>query len=1362
MKNTMKKYLAMLAWLAGVCVVYAADFWWPLGTDGNGLTGDLSSTGATGWNNVAIDFSVANRWVLGQPGSYTVQLYGKKMSMAGEIKMVNQPNKAASHVTLDIDQGASLTAAKLTMGSSNDRWDSSMRVRVAGGSSLTMKDLFLFSYGNATFDVLSGSTLTSEGALNLFNGGWQDTLVVTSRMTVVDSSWTAKGNVQLGGDYNHCVNWEENSWTLTATNSSLNFAANVYVFKPVAKVVLKDSTTALGGELRVSEGAKVVLDGGFVTGGTWNVGYYGSDKSQVEIFGGTHVPNTLKIASGAGASAEVLVDGADAVLELDPANLYIADGGEGSLHVRGGRACLAEGKGGWIRLPRKTGSSEPTGKIIVDGGEIDLTSATTTPLVWAGENGAAYIEVNGGRLAAHSIRFQNSGSSAHVLKQTGGLIDMVARVSDQGYILLSGGTKECRLELMGGVLACNQIKTADNNPNAKIVADGGTLQVNATPANPFMQNVGAVTCGPNGLGFDTGTYSVNLPQNITNASGEQGRFVKKGYGTLNLSSDSYDVAETAVAAGTLCLTRETPSFNTTLVVTNGATFSLVGTATGVTLDALVVTNGVLALDPGDVITVEGAVEIKDLSLSFSSLPNEPKDFLVVNGELSESAAASLRRAYYAAAMSAGKHAKLTTTYDSVTGKTTIRFEAASDASPLTDSATWTGAGDGTWGAAANWQGGLLPTAEKKAVFGETSAQKTVTVTEAAVAGALSFAGNYTLEGPEAVEIAADQGAARIDVTAGATEIAAPLTLDAVTYATLAAGSALTLSGTVVEGGFKKSGQGRLNLALDSLSCPYGLSFGGGTTSVATEESFGARMGALNRVEMTSDTLEVDSSSGEELVFGQAVTLSATNATAALVLKSETPATFKNLTVASGAIIKRGASKLTLEVKDGDVLTYGNGALDKSVLDNVMPLSFEADGVAPSSYYAGLTVAEGELCIKSADPDAVPHVTAKNCIVVGQQLFQGVSNPTLTVDHVYFDANSGDSINLTYIGYKVQDNSCVMREPTLRIVNGATYYCYATEMGTHSYNSNLATRPTIIVEDSTLKAQDNIGLGMNTGNGNIATVRGKNASFEANRLRISGLSQADFDNCTVGAPNNGYIKLDNPSYTPTGHLRFVNGSVLRLGSFEFNALGEFQMVFDASMWDFGTGDFVLGDACFKDACRPVADKFSLKMEGVGLIVAPADGKKLTLDVPVVGEGGFVNRGPGTVAFASGRYGFTGKLVAEAGAIDLSAAGTIENATIGAGAGVISGGTFHNATIALDSLGGAVPTFANCTFTGTTRVTVGGEPAQAEGVTVANYTGTMTGVNTFRLKGWKGYRGIFTAKDGLVTAEIGQVGMVLVIR
>ena len=81
MKKIIKKSLVMLAGLAGACGVYAADVWWPTGPNGNGLTGDMSSKSETGWNNETIDFSVGNRWILGQPGSYSVQLFGKEMSM---------------------------------------------------------------------------------------------------------------------------------------------------------------------------------------------------------------------------------------------------------------------------------------------------------------------------------------------------------------------------------------------------------------------------------------------------------------------------------------------------------------------------------------------------------------------------------------------------------------------------------------------------------------------------------------------------------------------------------------------------------------------------------------------------------------------------------------------------------------------------------------------------------------------------------------------------------------------------------------------------------------------------------------------------------------------------------------------------------------------------------------------------------------------------------------------------------------------------------------------------------------------------------------------------------------------------------
>lgn len=1360
MKKTMKKPLVMLAWLAGACGVYAAnDVWWPTDSSGNGLTGDLSSKEETGWNNGAIDFLDANnRWVLGQPGSYAVQLFGKELTMGGEIKTVNQPDKAESHVTLDIDQGASLVAPKLTMGAGNDRWDSSKRVQVAGASTLTTTGRVAFIGGNCFIDVMGGSTFNSA-AVSFFPAAWQDTSVITGRVTVVDSAWTANGAVNLGGDYNHCANWAKNGWTVAATNSTLVFNSSLQIFKPTGQGLFKNCSmtfTAAGSKdspsFAVSEGAKVFLDGGTTSGGWWYAGRYG-EKSLVTILDGTHTAGGLTIGRDSGSVGELLVDGENAVFEFNPNKSYVGQRGDGLLHVKKGTIRLANGTGGWMRLPRDS-ENDGFSRLVVDGGEMLLTSETTTPLLWCGEKGSVEIVVNGGTFAAHSIRFQTGGSNPHVLKQTGGLINMVARTADQGYISLSGGTKDCRLELTGGVLACNQIKTADSNPNAKIVANGGTLRVNATPADPFMQNVGAVTCGPNGLGFDTWTYSVNLPQDITNASGEHGRFVKKGNGTLNLSSASYDVAETAVASGTLRLTRATPSFDTALVVTNGATFSLVGSATGVTLDALVVTNGVLALDPDDVITVTGAVDIKDLTLSFSSQPDAPKDFLVVNGPLSEGAAAGLRRAYYAAALPEGKHAELTSTYDSGTGKTTVRFEAADDADPLTDAATWTGSGDGTWGAAANWQGGVLPTAAKEAVFGASPAQKTVTVAADAVAGALSFADDYMVEGPKAVEIAASQGAARIDVTAGATAIAAPLLLDAMTYATLGAGAALTLSGTVAEGGLRKSGSGRLNLALCSLACPYGLSFAGGMTSVATEESFGTRTGAPNRVQMTGDTLEINRPSGEELVFDQAVTLAATNATAALVLKSETPATFKNLTLTSGAIIKRGPAKVTLEVRDGDVLTTGNG---KTVGDNMACPEFPADGTAPTQYYAGLTVVEGALDVKSADPAVVPYVSARNCVIVGGQQLVGSCNPTMTVDHVYFDAYS-DGKMITYIGHYLWDG--VVTRPTLRIVNGATYYCHSSQMGTACFSRTITAYPTMIVEDSTFQAVGSFGLGHNSVNGNVARVFGRNSSFVAPTLRISGASEADFYHCVIGKSDGTPLQMNNETYVPSGTLRFRNGTVLRLKTISFTKLSTLRMAFDDSTWDFGTGDYTLSDAT--TAQFPAAGRFSLVMEGKGLIVAPSSGKTFTLDVPVTGEGGFVNCGEGTVAFANGRYAFTGKLVAESGVVDLSAAGTIENATIGAGAGVISGGTFHNATIALDAVGGAVPTFANCTFTGVTCVTVGGEPATAKDVTVANYTGTLTGVNTFRLKGWKNYRGVFAAEDGQVKADIGRTGMLLIIR
>ena len=68
---------------------------------------------------------------------------------------------------------------------------------------------------------------------------------------------------------------------------------------------------------------------------------------------------------------------------------------------------------------------------------------------------------------------------------------------------------------------------------------------------------------------------------------------------------------------------------------------------------------------------------------------------------------------------------------------------------------------------------------------------------------------------------------------------------------------------------------------------------------------------------------------------------------------------------------------------------------------------------------------------------------------------------------------------------------------------------------------------------------------------------------------------------------------------------------------------FKLIFDDATWNWGTGDFALVDTDTAQFQNP--DHFSLEMQGKGLIAAPASGATLTLDVPVTGAGGFVNRG-----------------------------------------------------------------------------------------------------------------------------------------
>ena len=59
-------------------------------------------------------------------------------------------------------------------------------------------------------------------------------------------------------------------------------------------------------------------------------------------------------------------------------------------------------------------------------------------------------------------------------------------------------------------------------------------------------------------------------------------------------------------------------------------------------------------------------------------------------------------------------------------------------------------------------------------------------------------------------------------------------------------------------------------------------------------------------------------------------------------------------------------------------------------------------------------------------------------------------------------------------------------------------------------------------------------------------------------------------------------------------------------------------------------------------------------------------------------------------------------------------------------------------------------------------IAADPVSAEDVVIADYIGTVGGVGTFRLSGWKGYGGTFTAAEGKVRATLGRHGMMLMVR
>jgi autotransporter-associated beta strand protein len=144
---------------------------------------------------------------------------------------------------------------------------------------------------------------------------------------------------------------------------------------------------------------------------------------------------------------------------------------------------------------------------------------------------------------------------------------------------------------------------------------------------------------------------------------------------------------------------------------------------------------------------------------------------------------------------------------------------------------WTGAGDGIWGSAGNWQGSALPTTVGKAVFsgaGAIGLEANTSIGQILIQspGDLSIGSTNDSKLSPSLNIATQSNGAAANHT-----ISTGLTLPSIVTLDVGQDTSLNLTGNVAGTGFYKRGAGNLVLT-GSNDFSGSLIFGGGTTTVS--------------------------------------------------------------------------------------------------------------------------------------------------------------------------------------------------------------------------------------------------------------------------------------------------------------------------------------------------------------------------------------------------------------------------------------------------------------------------------------------------------------------------------------------------
>lgn len=1063
----------------------------------------------------------------------------------------------------------------------------------------------------------------------------------------------------------------------------------------------------------------------------------------LNVDGGTFFAGNLSVNAGKVAftnGASVTVSGEFAVKGRSGFLLQDASLKVGGRVTVSGTTPLFDFRGGSFSTEGKmvVGDSSGYGKLSVSGGEFTLLDGDGIELgVSAGSSGE--IEISGGTVHVSRIRMaryvkDGVADGETVFRQTGGKV----RLHHSGFggiLILQGGNVHSgsqTVELNGGVSEFRFLRS-EAAGKGRLFADGGTLVPTESSEN-FISGLNVAQVGEKGLTLDTSGYDVTVDQSFSDKDGVSGSVRKTGVGTVTYKG-GYSVSRTVVDGGALRIDGEDTVFATELLITNGATFSMAGTAVKAGLSSLAVTNATITLDPGDVIEVSGDVSCSRLRLNWTALPDVAVPFIVADGEMSEATRREISSALFANVLQEGTHASFEFSFDASTGKTTVSAKVAADVPiPESDTVAWTGSG--RWGVPANWEGDAVPSVSQRALFESATAGKEVEVDAGTAVGAIRFAGDgYLLNGEGPLEFAGEVGSVRIDVESGSHEVAVPLELPAALAVSAAAGASLELSGGISRGGIVKSGTGRLVLSAPS-AVDGSVTSSDGMVTVKDEDALGDS--GDTSVMLGGGTVEFRSSDGSAMRIRPDISVSAPETNDLVVFKTDTDVTVDSFSVTKGAFAKRGTGRLTVEIGYDSIPVLakdvGNtGDIAASYSDG--GLVFPEDGTVPvcESKYPGFGIAEGEVLLKAVAPGA--RAEMPGLAVVGVPAAECAVQPSLTVDGVDLDCSGGGQ--RFYVGNNL--GKAGVKSAALRILNGGSVYISGSQIGYASTSAD--ARVFIAATNGTFRIKGDISTyisRMHGTDGAKAVYRFKDSSLlvDSAKLWIGGGIDLEFVNSVWSAPEGGVTVFTGESARPNGVMFFRDGSV-----FASLALSENESMNRDLVFAFDDAEWLYSRT--RSTCTIPASTTGhsiYEMRGRGVILAPAEGAVYTVNAKLEGEGGMVKRGEGTVKFGSGAYAFSGVCDIESGVVDLSGAGEVSVKV--KGPGTVAGADFSSLTVVaeVDGAGvvGDIVTLDGCTLPSRVTVDLGRNaenplPQLYSGLQIARFTGAAPDVSGWKVTG-----------------------------